>query len=156
MKKNLFLVFICSLMLSSCSFSEKRTPNESVLKINKIVDNAMSYKGVTYKFGGTTKKGMDCSGLVYVVFDQAEVQLPRSSRNMAKKGKEISLKEAKKGDLLFFKAGNVKDINHVGLIISNTKGEIRFVHSTTSRGVIVSSLSEKYWEKAFVKATKVL
>lgn len=158
MKKLLFLSIFISMFLSSCSSTKSITKKAhiNISKADKVVRNALIYKGVKYKWGGTTKRGMDCSGLVYVAFDKENFQLPRISRDMAKRGKKISLSKTKKGDLLFFKTSKGRSINHVGLIISNKKGQIRFIHSTTSRGVIISLLSEKYWKKAFVKATKVL
>lgn len=126
-------------------------------KVDRIVANAMQYKGVRYRFGGTTKRGMDCSGVVYVAYGSQNVLLPRVSRDMAKRGRKISLRKVKKGDLVFFRTSKSRrSINHVGLVVSHKKGVIRFIHSTSSRGVIVSSLSEKYWKKAFVKATTIL
>ncbi|WP_299057205.1 C40 family peptidase [uncultured Polaribacter sp.] len=126
-------------------------------KSAKIIAKALEYKGVRYKFGGTTKKGMDCSGIVYVAYASEKVNLPRVSREMAKVGKQTTLRNVVKGDLLFFKTNRkYRKINHVGLVVSHKKGSIRFVHATSSRGVIVSSLSEKYWKNAFVKAVKVL
>lgn len=126
-------------------------------KVDRIVANAMQYKGVRYRFGGTTKRGMDCSGVVYVAYGSQNVLLPRVSRDMAKRGRKISLRKVKKGDLVFFRTSKSRrGINHVGLVVSHKKGVIRFIHSTSSRGVIVSSLSEKYWKKAFVKATTIL
>lgn len=159
MKKWGFLLVVISLLLSSCSSTKTvvKKPIKPTTKVDRIVSNALKYKGVRYKFGGTTKKGMDCSGVVYVAFDSENVQLPRISRDMAKRGKKISLSKVKKGDLLFFRTSKSKrSINHVGLVVSHIKGQIKFVHATTSRGVIVSNLSEKYWKKAFVKATTVL
>ena len=144
-------------MFSTCSSSEKIYNNKSISKIDKIVANALKYEGVKYKYGGTTKRGMDCSGVVYTAFGEENFLLPRVSRDMAKKGSKISLRNAKKGDLLFFRTANSKrKINHVGLITSIKNGEIYFIHSTSSRGVIISAMSQKYWKKAFVKATNVL
>jgi cell wall-associated NlpC family hydrolase len=100
---------------------------------------------------------MDCSGVVYVAYGSQNILLPRVSRDMAKRGRKISLRKVKKGDLVFFRTSKSRrGINHVGLVVSHKKGVIRFIHSTSSRGVIVSSLSEKYWKKAFVKATTIL
>lgn len=159
MKKITVLLVVFSFLLTSCgsSSSYTRSSKKTVSKADKIVVNALSYKGIRYKFGGTTRKGMDCSGVVYVAYKSQKIQLPRVSRDMAQKGRKISLSRVKKGDLLFFKTGKTRNrINHVGLVVSYKKGIVRFVHSTTSRGVIVSSLSEKYWKKSFVKATKIL
>lgn len=133
------------------------TNKKPTSKVDRIVANAMQYKGVRYRFGGTTKRGMDCSGVVYVAYGSQNVLLPRVSRDMAKRGRKISLRKVKKGDLVFFRTSKSRrGINHVGLVVSHKKGVIRFIHSTSSRGVIVSSLSEKYWKKAFVKATTIL
>lgn len=157
--KKVILLLLFSLILGACS-SSKKVVSKSVkrtTKADRIVSNALKYKGVKYKFGGTTRKGMDCSGVIYIAFDKEKIQLPRTSKNMSKRGSKISLSKAKKGDLLFFKTSkNKKEINHVGLIVSSQKGQIRFIHSTSSKGVIVSSLSQKYWKKAFVKAQRIL
>ncbi|TXD51653.1 MULTISPECIES: C40 family peptidase [unclassified Polaribacter] len=155
MKKGLVILFF-SLILGGCASSKERS-NKQVSKTDKIVANALKYKGVKYKFGGTTKRGMDCSGVIFVAFGKENVLLPRVSRDMAKRGKKVSLRKAKKGDLLFFKTQKSKrKINHVGLIMAVKNGQIWFIHATSSKGVIVSSLSQKYWKKAFVKATSIL
>lgn len=126
-------------------------------KADDIINTALSYSGVRYKFGGTTKKGMDCSGLLYVSFGAHDVQLPRISYQMAEKGKRIRIGQVVKGDLLFFKTQKGrKRINHVGMVVAVEDDEIRFIHASTSRGVIVSSLREGYWNYAFVKAIRIL
>lgn len=159
MKKWCFLLFLVSIGFTSCSSSKSviKNTSKSSNKIDRIVANALKFQGVRYKYGGTTKRGMDCSGMVYVSCLQENVHVPRISRNMAKKGMKVSLKKAKKGDFLFFKTSRRNPrINHVGLIVSVNKNQIRFIHSTTSRGVIISSLSEKYWKNAFVKVNRIL
>lgn len=159
MKKQIFLMLIFSLLMSSCASSKKvvRKSSKPISKADKIIANAMQYQGVRYKFGGTTKRGMDCSGIIYVAFGDENVQLPRVSRDMAKRGKKIPLSKAKKGDLLFFKTSKShRRINHVGLVVSVENGQIRFIHSTTSKGVIVSSLAQKYWKNTYVKTVKIL
>ena len=126
-------------------------------KATQIVEYALSFEGVKYRYGGTSRSGMDCSGLIFTSFDQAGLQLPRVSRDMAAKGKSISLAEITAGDLLFFKTDKSSNsINHVGLIVSKHGNNVRFIHATTSRGVIVSDLTENYWRKAFVGARRVL
>ena len=145
--------------MSSCSSSKTVVKNQKTQssKADRIITNALKYKGVKYKFGGTTKRGMDCSGLIYVAYASQNVSLPRVSRDMAKKGRKIAVSNVKIGDLLFFKTSKSgRNINHVGLVTSHKNGQIRFIHATSSRGVIVSALSEKYWKNAFVKATTVL
>ena len=158
MKKVLFLL-IFSFVFYACSSSKKTIYNSKkpITKADRIIATALKFKGVKYKFGGTTRKGMDCSGLVYVAFGEEKIQLPRISRNMAKKGRKIALSKVTKGDLVFFKISrNSNQINHVGLVTAIKNGQVFFIHSTTSKGVIVSSLSEKYWKNNFVKATTIL
>ncbi len=167
-----YILILLSAIASSCGSSSKNkavisTKTKSTTKIKKsdyagnrkiksIVSFAKSFNGTRYKYGGTTKKGMDCSGLVYTSFKKENIILPRTSRTMATQGKPISLKKVGIGDLLFFKTNKRKNvISHVGLVVE-TKGTIKFIHASTSRGVIISSLDEKYWNKAFVSARRVV
>ena len=138
--------------VASRSYSRK-----SYSKADKIINTALQFSGVRYKWGGTTKKGMDCSGLLYVSFGEHDISLPRVSRDMAEKGKKVRVKNVEKGDLLFFntkKRG--RSINHVGMVVAVNKDEIKFIHASSSRGVIVSSLREGFWNHAFIMATRVL
>lgn len=122
-----------------------------------IISHALQYLGTRYKYGGTTPEGMDCSGLVYTSFLQKEIALPRSSRDMALLGEELDLTQIKTGDLLFFKTNRRKNnINHVGLVVELTKDNILFIHSSSSRGVIISALNENYWREHFVMARRIL
>jgi cell wall-associated NlpC family hydrolase len=165
----LLLVFILLISFSSCKstrhLKKAQKGNQTktfasipkILKADNIIDYAITFSGTKYKYGGTTNKGMDCSGLIYVSFKKEAIVLPRVSRDMAKKGEQITLQNAKKGDLLFFKTSkNRKDINHVGLIVNSENGNIKFIHATTSKGVITSSLSEPYWRLAFIEVRRIL
>lgn len=137
--------------------STRTSTRKSSTKANAIIATALQYKGTRYKYGGTTKKGMDCSGLMYTAFRAHQVQLPRVSYEQAKRGKKISKSSIKKGDLVFFRTNkNKKRINHVGLVVETKKGIIKFIHSTSSRGVLISSLDERYWKNAFAEARRVL
>ena len=130
---------------------------DTKLLADSIVNTALTFSGTRYKYGGVTRKGMDCSGLVYVAFGEQHIDLPRISYQIAEEGKPIKLKKVTKGDLLFFSTGKKNNrISHVGLVVAVDGDDIKFIHSTTSRGVIVSSLREGYWNHAFVKATRVL
>ena len=136
-------------------FVSEYTP-ENYLAL-QIINNAMEFDGVKYRGGGTSKDGMDCSGLVFTTFKTFDISLPRSSYEQAKVGQVVNLKDIKKGDLLFFNNNRRKNtINHVGLVIEAEGGEIKFIHSTLSLGVVVSSLSEPYYERTFVQANRVL
>lgn len=125
--------------------------------VYKVVRTAKKFEGTSYKFGGTDKKGMDCSGLIFRSFLEEGISLPRTSRAMSLEGKRLYLKEVSVGDLLFFETNkNRKVINHVGLVVDVNKDGIYFIHSSTSRGVIISSLSESYWYNNFVMARRVI
>ncbi|MFS4455048.1 C40 family peptidase [Maribacter sp. 2304DJ31-5] len=135
----------------------KRPVLKHLSKTDEIINTALTFSGVRYKFGGTTKKGMDCSGLLYVSFAEHDVKLPRTSIHMAEEGKKVRIKEVVKGDLLFFKTNRrSKRINHVGMVVSIDNDEIKFIHASSSRGVTISSLRDGFWNSAFVKATRIL
>ncbi|WP_340199887.1 C40 family peptidase [Ascidiimonas sp. W6] len=130
--------------------------NESALA-NEIVRTALSYSGTRYKYGGITSKGMDCSGLLFVAFKQHEVPIQRTSSMMASQGVKIKIRDVQKGDLLFFTTGkNKRRINHVGLVVAVKNNDVKFIHSTTSRGVLISSINEGYWNYAFKEARRIL
>ncbi|CAA0146577.1 C40 family peptidase [Tenacibaculum maritimum] len=159
MIKKIQLLFILLLTITSCSSSRSivQVKQKEASIADKIVWTAVSYKGVPYKYAGSNRKGMDCSGLIYTSFKSRNIDLPRTSRQMYEKGYLVRLKEVKRGDLLFFKTTNKRGkVNHVGLVTSIKNSEIRFIHSTSSKGVIVSSLKESYWKKAFVKAKRLI
>lgn len=125
--------------------------------IEKIIKNASAYEGVKYKYGGTTKKGIDCSGLIYTAFSREDISLPRTTSQLSTYGDWVDLKEVKEGDLLFFATKrNSRQVNHVGLVTSARLGRVEFIHASTSGGVIRSLLSEKYWYFTFVQARRVL
>lgn len=124
---------------------------------DKIIDYAKSYMGTKYKYGGMNNKGIDCSGLIYQSFLNAgDIFLPRSSREIAHQGEKIRLNQVRKGDLVFFKTSSRNVINHVGLVVENNHGNVQFIHSSTSKGVIISNLKEDYWNRTFVEARRLL
>jgi len=126
-------------------------------RVYNITSFALDQKGTRYKYGGTSKDGMDCSGLVFTSYLQENISLPRSSRAMSLEGDRLELAEVNIGDLLFFETNkNKKVINHVGLVIEIQPGHIFFIHSTTSRGVIISSLADGYWFEHFVMARRLI
>lgn len=135
------------------------SPNESPKNKNvyKITETALKFQGTKYKYGGTTNEGMDCSGLIFTAFLEEDIALPRSSRGMSLEGERLSLVDVNIGDLLFFETNKKKKvINHVGLVVEIQPGHILFIHSSTSKGVIISSLADDYWFEHFVMARRVI
>lgn len=130
--------------------------DETPYLVKQIIYTAMEYDGVKYRSGGTTPAGMDCSGLVTTVFKAYDISLPRSSNDMSKVGKKLKREEIQKGDLIFFKTNGRSVINHVGIVTEVKGDEIVFIHSSTQRGVIVSSTNEPYYQRTFAQANRVL
>lgn len=156
--KHFFAVLSLLLLLTSCGSSKRTAVKEiSTTKTERIIKQAQAFSGTRYKFGGTTRKGMDCSGLIYVAFQKENIVLPRVSRDMAQRGKPVKNKDIDTGDLLFFRTSkSSKRINHVGLVTKVDGDDIYFIHATTSKGVLTSNLNERYWNRAYVMARRVL
>ena len=125
-------------------------------RIVTLIDSAFSYIGTPYKWAGTSRSGMDCSGFVSTAFSAINVPLSRSSTEMSTQGTDIPLSQAEVGDLLFFKTTRKRNrISHVGIVVGVGE-EVKFIHASVSQGITVSSLSEDYWQKAYAKTSRVL
>ena len=152
---SLFLFASCGSGKNTTEYTPKKSNHRD--KITSIVNDAKKFIGTRYRAGGTTKKGMDCSGLVYTTFNTNGIKLYRTSLDMSKQGKPIKTKEIKKGDLLFFKTRkSSRSVNHVGLVSKVSNGTIYFIHSSSSKGVIESCLKTDYWNKSFRFAKRIL
>lgn len=149
-------VIIGFIFIYSCgTISKGKVDNSVTGRAKDVLQEAYSYLGTRYKYGGDSRNGMDCSGLVYKSFQTVNIDLPRRSSEQAKHGVSTRLKNVKPGDLLFFNTSG-SSISHVGIVEKITGGEVFFIHSSTSKGVIVSSLEEEYWNRRFVKAVRYL
>lgn len=129
---------------------------EGLSKIEAVIATATSRIGTRYRSGGTDAAGFDCSGLMFSSFKAIAIELPRSSFEQADIGVKIDKKTAQKGDLIFFATNGSSRINHVGLITEVTENDIKFVHSSTSLGVIISSVNEPYYQKRFIQINRVI
>lgn len=137
------------------SRTEKRNSEKS---IDHLIDLATDNVGIKYKYGGTTKAGYDCSGLMFTVFSSENIILPRNSYEQSKIGVVLNQKkdQVQKGDLVFFKTNKSSQINHVGIVIEVFNEEIKFIHSSTSKGVIISSTKEPYYKNTLVQINRIL
>ena len=124
--------------------------------LDQLIDHASENIGSRYRTGGMSKAGFDCSGLMCTTFGAFDIKLPRTSREQSDYGTKINTEEAQKGDLIFFKTNGRSQINHVGMVVEVCEGEIKFIHSSVSNGVIISSTKEKYYEKNFSQINRVL
>lgn len=124
-----------------------------VREISALIDEAAAWIGTPYVYAGHSKSGTDCSGLMMEVFDRSiGVRLPRNSRMQHDYCTEVKRDKVLPGDLLFFATGSDRGrVSHVGLYI----GDNRMIHASSSRGVIVSSLSESYYLNRFHSAGRV-
>mgnify|MGYP002776229745 CR=1 FL=1 len=131
-------------------------PTSNVELVDQLIRIASDNIGTRYRTGGTSKNGFDCSGLMCTTFGAFDIKLPRSSFEQANFGSKIDTENAQKGDLIFFKTNGRRQINHVGMVVEVCDGEIKFIHSSVSSGVIISSTKEKYYEKNFTQINRVL
>ncbi len=131
------------------------TPSQNYFA-TQLINNAIAFVGVKYHGGGTSKSGMDCSGMVTAVFNIFDLKLPRSSHEMSNVGEKRDEKDIEKGDLIFFKTNGRRVINHVGIVVEVLADEIKFIHSATSKGVTISSTKEPYYKRTFAQVNKVL
>lgn len=112
-------------------------------RARSVVDAAHQWLGTTYRYGGETRKGVDCSALVMNVYRESlGIKIPRTTAEQRRYAANVPRKELQPGDLIFFSSTKKRNgISHVGLYIGND----RFIHASSSRGVVVSRLSEKYF-----------
>ena len=120
--------------------SEEPAAPVKVDKSTSIVNLALDMRGVRYKWGGTSPRGFDCSGLIVYAYNKQGIRLPRTSAVLSTFGQVVSKDRLQPGDLLFFMTGRSRRVNHVALYI----GDGKFVHSSSTRGKVIVSILNKY------------
>lgn len=132
---------------------EAESSNSWTSTAQEIILHALSQTGVKYKYGGISPdSGFDCSGFVRYVFKEAaNLTLPHGARAMSQVGQNVSEKELKPGDLVFF--NTMKSVySHVGIYVGNN----RFIHSPSAGSSIsVADMNDSYWSKRFTGARRV-
>ena len=120
-------------------------------RVKQILEHQYEdWRRVPHRMGGTSKSGIDCSGLVYTTYrTRLGVDVPRSTASQSKLGRVISREQLRAGDLVFFKTGVFT--RHVGMYLDN--GE--FLHVSSSNGVTISKLDERYWARTYWKARRI-
>lgn len=156
MKKNfkIFGLAIASLFLFGCSTvpTSYNSKNNSKVLTNKpqkhlLMSQYNQWAGTKYKYGGTTKKGVDCSAFVgHVYRDAFNINLPRTTTDLIKEGKYVKREDLKAGDMVFFRKGK-----HVGIYLGNNQ----FMHSSTKNGVVISDLDKGYYAKVYHQARRL-
>ena len=152
------LLVLCGITSVTYAAADKniKSANQVVNKnINyaakSITDTALNYIGVPYRFGGTTPKGFDCSGFVQYVFNKHAKKLPRTADAQFKVGKSIFKGELKRGDLVFFTTYE-PGVSHCGIYLEDGK----FIHASSSHGIMISKLNDFYWKSRFVGARRII
>lgn len=149
-------ILLAALFLTSCASNKSANVHDQ--RIDKVISTARTFVGTPYKYGGTTRSGMDCSGLLLNSFKPINVSLPRSSEAQSKIGKEVKMNELQPGDLIFFATGDKKKkITHVGLVTDvRNKDNVKFIHASSSLGVVETNLYAEYYLKRFRTARRVI
>lgn len=126
----------------------KTTTNGTLNKLQKVYAD---YRGTPYRYGGSDRTGFDCSGFINTAYDDAfGMSLPRTTEGLASQGKPIRRDQLKPGDIIIFQT-SVKQL-HAGIYTGSGK----FIHASTSKGVIESSLVNEYWKQRYIKARRYL
>ncbi|MDX2322364.1 MAG: NlpC/P60 family protein [Moritella sp.] len=127
------------------------TPNDELAYLQEpLLSQYKDWRGTPHKWGGMSKKGIDCSGLVKLTFEQQfSLSLPRTTAEQVKVGYSIKRKQLRTGDLVFFKTG--VNVRHVGIMVD----ESQFFHASSSRGVILSRLDNPYWNSHYWQSRRV-
>jgi probable lipoprotein NlpC len=136
---------------------EKHKTSTSSDQTKKLIKTARSYTGTPYKFGGTSRSGLDCSGLTSITYQAIDITLPRTSQSQSAEGISVKIGDIQPGDLVFFSASkNSKKITHVGMVTEVDGASAKFIHASTQLGVVENELLSGYYYPLIVKVRRVL
>ncbi|MGG9970334.1 C40 family peptidase [Ferruginibacter sp. SUN002] len=134
---------------------------QDIINRDSLVSFAKTLLGVPYLYGSTDpSKGFDCSGFITYVFNHFKINVPRSSYDFEKIGKQKDLSTCTKGDLILFRGTNPKEltIGHIGIVIDIINGKPSFIHSSSGKvnSVTITSMESVYYQSRFVSVIDVL
>ncbi len=134
----------------------KAQPNGA--QIDALISYAKTFLGTPYRYAGTSPSGFDCSGFIYHIFGNFGISVTRTSYSLAELGQTVKLADLRPGDLMFFKGRNVNStsVGHVSLVVEVNENEIRMIHASSSRGVVIDNFkTSKYYIPRFIKAKRL-
>jgi probable lipoprotein NlpC len=147
-------LFLILLLTASCASQKAKVRAKQV---DEVISTARTYMGTPYKYGGTTRSGMDCSALTINAFRSINLSLPRSAEDQSNVGEKIKQKDLQPGDLVFFATGKRRrQVTHVGLVVDVRRSNVKFIHASTSLGVIETDLSQDYYAKRYRSARRII
>jgi probable lipoprotein NlpC len=150
----LLYLFIILLFTVSCA-SQKAKLREK--QVDEVISTARTFTGTPYKYGGTTRSGMDCSALTIHAYKSISLSLPRSAEDQSGVGQKVKQKDLQPGDLVFFATGKRRrQVTHVGLVTDVHRNSVKFIHASTSLGVIETDLSQDYYAKRYRGARRII
>lgn len=150
-------ILLAGFMLTGCGSHRAGPPpnarlSDPIMVIAELHDQLAQWYGTPYRYGGLDRRGIDCSGFVYLTFrDRFGLQLPRTTQAQTSQGTRVDRDALLPGDLVFFKTGSGSDGLHVGIYDKDDQ----FIHASTSRGVMRSSLDNVYWKRAYWQARRI-
>ena len=133
------------------SHAQKQNSHTVNSTLSRLYTQHKGWKGTPYRYGGLSKKGIDCSGFIYQTFNSLfNIKLPRSTSEQVAQGKRVYKNQLHAGDLVFFKTG--RKLRHVGIYLEKGK----FLHASSSKGVMISNIHTKYWKNSYWQARRIL
>lgn len=151
-----FLIFAFFILIAAPTIAQKKK-RKRVQAIQKVVDAAYTYTGTPYKYGGTSKAGIDCSALMQNSYSQAGYNIPRTAKAQSKYGKKVGWNGIRQGDIVFFKFKAKREKwYHSGMITSVTPDGTYFIHASSSRGVVISDLNADYYKSNIKTIRRVI
>lgn len=152
----LFLM-VLTLMTTGCATTTAPVPEPAFSTPDRTGPAQMlraeiqSWLGTPHRMGGLSRRGIDCSGLVVVLYDDLfDMHLPRTTTSLMRKGRRVKVRNLSAGDLVFFKPAS--KFNHVGIYL----GQGEFVHTSTSCGVMVSRMDDDFWRRCYLTSRRLL
>ncbi|MCH7548899.1 MAG: C40 family peptidase, partial [Candidatus Krumholzibacteriota bacterium] len=131
------------------------TPEEEPIHVTgkEVLEKAEAFLGAPYRYGGTTPKGVDCSGLIYSVFRDFGIALPRTTAHQSEFGTHVRKNQLQPGDLIFFRTTAGAHATHVGIYAGNG----RFIHASPGADAVkFDRLDSKYFRRRYGGARRVL